>query len=311
MLRWLGIDERIWKHERYGIPEELGSRAQTLSKEMCSEGIEVRTVVEGALCDETHLAEEGVVITMDVGLYESAMSCCMPVVWYWCSDVVPDGARYMVQAIEGVDVCYVRMVYGRKHGMPLTIAAGNDWILRECTETDEEAVRRCITAYPDVCMVRTDMQQDALADILRSYAQEMYGFYGYGMWLVTDRINDDVMGWFGLEHILREDVAKGSWLYDMLESMCCLQAGYMLLPQFCRRGIGGEVLRAVLDYGFTHAGAQCIAAFIRPGNEPSRKLAMRMGMEYVENTYYRNQPVMVYVCQRNDENWMNVCQSMF
>lgn len=295
MLKWVAVDEKIWKKELAGIQEGAEASESIFGREMCREGILVRNAADGVLWKGQFVAKEGVVITMDAGLYEVAVRYGMPVIWYWCENDVPEGARYLVQGMDGVDACYVRMVYCRNYGMPLTIAMGKDWVLREFTAQDKEAVCQCITAYPDVCLVDGISVRDEWTDAVSSYVDNMYGFYGYGMWLVQEKKSHTVMGWFGLENISSDDVARDSTLHKILESSFCLQAGYLLLPQYHHCGYGREVLRAVIDYGYKQAGAQCIVALIHRENIASQKLALAMGMEYIEDTCYCGIYLMVYI----------------
>lgn len=71
-----------------------------------------------------------------------------------------------------------------------------------------------------------------------------------------------------------------------------------MLLQNCG-GYGKEVLRAVIDYGYKQAGAQCIVALIHRENIASQKLALAMGMEYIEDTCYCGIGLMVYIRYNN------------
>ena len=289
MLKWVGVDEKVWSAEQSGI-------MKSFEEEMRKGGLHVRRMMRtGAdMWDEDYPAADGVVITAEPEFYETACREGAAAVWYWRDNVVPEHAAWLVQGMEGVDSAYVRLVYHRKHRIPMTAAKGADWILREASEADEEAVMCCYRACPEAFVQKVPENREERRRELQSYAQAMYGFYGYGMWLAFEKHSGRVLGRAGLEHILQEDVAPESRLRQLLDTCFCLQSGYMVLPEFRGRGYGLELLRAVMEYGSRHAGAEWIIALIRPGNEASVRLAERAGLVYLEKTIYQGTPVLVY-----------------
>ena len=67
--------------------------------------------------------------------------------------------------------------------------------------------------------------------------------------------------------------------------------GYALAPAFHGRGYATEALRAVVDEGFAHRGAERIYAEVFVGNLASRRVAEKVGMRF-EGTLRRS------ICKR-------------
>ena len=98
----------------------------------------------------------------------------------------------------------------------------------------------------------------------------MYGYYGYGMWLVTDRVSGMLIGRAGLEH--REYDGKVE-----------LELGYLIAPQWQSRGIATEICRAILEYARQNLYFERVNALTDAGNVPSIALLERLGFEYIED----------------------------
>ena len=85
-----------------------------------------------------------------------------------------------------------------------------------------------------------------------------------------------------------EDRASGRWLGRsgpwFPEGWPHLEVGWVVDPAVQRRGIATEAARASLHYCFEVLGADWVCSLIRPGNQPSRRVAEKLGaiMERVD-----------------------------
>lgn len=67
------------------------------------------------------------------------------------------------------------------------------------------------------------------------------------------------------------------------------EVGYMLHPDFWRRGLISEALRNVINFGFREMKLHSISANINPGNDASRQILLKHGFEkeaYFKEDYY-------------------------
>ena len=69
------------------------------------------------------------------------------------------------------------------------------------------------------------------------------------------------------------------------------EIGYMLHPDYWRKGIVSEVLQATIDFGFEQMKLHSIQANINPGNNASRQILLKHGFvkeAYFKEDYYFN-----------------------
>ena len=103
--------------------------------------------------------------------------------------------------------------------------------------------------------------RDYLAYIGRRYA--LGDFYD---WAIIDRESRRMIGTCGFTKI---DTANNS-----------AEIGYVLNPDFHRRGFGSEAVRRILKFGFEELGVNRIEARFMQGNEASLALMMSVGMTF-------------------------------
>lgn len=63
------------------------------------------------------------------------------------------------------------------------------------------------------------------------------------------------------------------------------EIGYMLTPDFWRKGIIAECLQKTIAFGFEEMGLHSISANINPGNDASRQILLRHG--FVKEAYFK------------------------
>lgn len=92
------------------------------------------------------------------------------------------------------------------------------------------------------------------------------------IWAITLKANPD--------HMIGN---LGFWRTDLANHRA--EIGYMLHPDYWRRGILSEALTAVIDFGFNSIGYHTICANINPENEASRQLLLKHG--FIKEAYFR------------------------
>lgn len=75
----------------------------------------------------------------------------------------------------------------------------------------------------------------------------------------------------------------GYWRIDLANHRA--EIGYMLHPDYWRKGIISEGLAAVIDFGFKTIGFHSIFANINPGNDASRQILIKHG--FMKEAYFR------------------------
>lgn len=90
---------------------------------------------------------------------------------------------------------------------------------------------------------------------------------GYGYWAVEERGSGRFAGCVGLWR-------SAGWPE--------LELGYWLLPEMFGKGYATEAAAAARDFAFEVVGAQSLVSYIDPGNEPSKRVAERLGARFEE-----------------------------
>lgn len=87
---------------------------------------------------------------------------------------------------------------------------------------------------------------------------------GFGQWAVEEKSTNKLVGCIGL-------IKPEGWPE--------LEVGYWLVPEAQGKGFASEAVIAARDYAFKQLGAETLVSYIDPANEPSKKLAERLGAQ--------------------------------
>lgn len=185
-------------------------------------------------------------------------------------------------ALEGVfnpGLDYCQKVYERCHGIPWTILETERCILREIKVEDLERLYEIyeepsITRYMEPLYEKREEERR----YTEAYIQNMYGFYGYGIWIVEEKETGRIIGRAGLEN--REDGE--------------IELGYMVAKEAQGKGIAYEVCRAILTYAEENLGMEQIACYVRTGNEASVRLCGKLGFHWEEERMIKGQRYQIY-----------------
>jgi len=85
---------------------------------------------------------------------------------------------------------------------------------------------------------------------------------GHGVWAVEEKESGDFVG------------AVGLW---RPEGWPELEVGYWLIPSAWGKGYASEAARRSRQYAYEVLGAKTLVSYIHPDNEPSKRVAERMG----------------------------------
>jgi RimJ/RimL family protein N-acetyltransferase len=88
---------------------------------------------------------------------------------------------------------------------------------------------------------------------------------GFGIWAVEDGRSGELLGRIGLQYL--------DWFDDV-------ELVWMLKQSTWGQGYASEGARAAIDFGFNTLGLPRITAVIHPGNQPSIRLAERLGLTF-------------------------------
>jgi RimJ/RimL family protein N-acetyltransferase len=114
---------------------------------------------------------------------------------------------------------------------------------------------------------------------------DSYAAHGHGLWAAVLRKSGDFVGQVGL---VRQEV-------DGSEE---IELGYLLLRRHWGQGLATEAGRACLDFARDRLGCRRVVSLIDPRNEPSHRVAQRLGMQREREIVKWDKPIEVYAVAR-------------
>lgn len=114
-----------------------------------------------------------------------------------------------------------------------------------------------------------------------AYIKNMYGFYGYGIWLVVKKEDDEIIGRAGLSN--RE-----------IDGETKLELGYVIAEEYQNRGYAYEICKAICEFVKEFLYENEIVCFMKKENISSIKLAEKMGFSYVTDVFNEGEKYCYY-----------------
>lgn len=174
--------------------------------------------------------------------------------------------RYAIENLFQMEYKSYEEIFRRLAGLPWEILETKRLLVRESTVEDVEEFYR-IYKDPSITLYMEDLYEDRDAEraYMKAYIDQIYGFYGYGLWTVILKETGQVIGRAGLS------VREG---YDLPE------LGFLIDTVFQRQGYGFEVCSAILEYAREELEFEKVQALVDGHNKISFKLLQRLGFTY-------------------------------
>lgn len=199
-------------------------------------------------------------------------------------------ADYLFEGFSNIDESFIRMVHNHRFNEPWYVLETERLRIREmCPEDIDDLIRIYsddeITRYMEGLFDR-----DKELEYMKQYIENIYGFYGYGMWIVEKK-DGTVIGRAGIEYYDSEmkmsnqitgiyrpfkDFAEAATISDEYSHLL----GYVIGVKYQNKGYGTEACRAIIDYGINNLGLKEIKVNIDRDNEKSIRLAKRLGFVF-------------------------------
>jgi ribosomal-protein-alanine N-acetyltransferase len=95
--------------------------------------------------------------------------------------------------------------------------------------------------------------------------------HGYGIWAVTDKQTNIIVGRCGL---------------NLINETSEVEVDFVIAPKYWRRGFATEAAMAALKYGFGTLALNRIIALAKPENIASRRVIEKIRMHFVKDAQY-------------------------
>lgn len=189
---------------------------------------------------------------------------------------------YVTDSLEGIDEDYLLLVFCRTHGLPMQICETDRLLIREMTTGDlpelYEIYKGSVLEF-----VEPLYEYEEELRFTESYIKNMYGFYGYGLWLLVRKKDGKVIGRAGLSNRLLDNENE-------------LELGYVVGEAYQGCGYATEACEAILRLAFEKIGARRVIACIEKENVPSRKLAHKLKFTKIDKEWDNHMEVYERYC---------------
>lgn len=178
-------------------------------------------------------------------------------------------ARYVVENLSELEYRSYEEAFQRLAGLPWSILETNRLKVRESTVFDVEEFYR-IYSDPSITYYMEDLFPEKEQEIayMKAYVDQIYGFYGYGLWTVILKETGKIIGRAGLS------VREG---YELPE------LGFVIDVEHQRQGYAFEVCSAILNYAKSELEFEAVQALADENNVASVHLLEKLGFVFDRN----------------------------
>ncbi len=194
-------------------------------------------------------------------------------------------ADVLLNSFTDLSVRFLEQTLQRSLGQPVVITDTKRLIIRELAVSDvkelypiytDPQIRKYIDNIDDYFEEEVEKQ--------RAYIQNVYSFYGYGLWGVFSKTTGGIIGRCGIEN-------------QMVDGKEEISLSYLLDSQHWGYGYAVECCTAVLDYARDELDIHRIVAVIDYDNSRSIKTAQKIGMKCEKDITYRNRECLLYAIE--------------
>lgn len=156
------------------------------------------------------------------------------------------------------DEDYLRLVIARHKKLPLKITETNRLIIRELALSDAMAIRQIYDESEGYLEPFFD-DPDETEVYLQNYIDNHYDLYGFGLWGVTLRESQKLIGICGF-------TPKGEGI----------ELGYGFLREYRKRGLAAEAALGIIEWGILNLDLKELTIRTDPSNTSGMKLAKKL-----------------------------------
>ena len=208
------------------------------------------------------------------------------------------GTPWLILDTDGLSPFFLNEVYCRHYKKPLTITITNRCIIRELTtrqlpellqlqKENKNNPSGCF--FPQNCTTYAEAEE-----FLQNYINNQYAFYGYGIYGIFNKENENFLGIAGFspfENIITSDTVNSKEKnFEISEkhpektsennlNEYSAEIGYSILKQWQQQGFASEVLPPLLHFGKEYLGFTEIVTRIEKSNVASIRLSQKNNLK--------------------------------
>lgn len=173
-------------------------------------------------------------------------------------------ASYVVYDEEDIDDDMLELVCARKYNEPLVISETGKFIIREMTVGDLPHLYELYQTLSDCPHVEPLYEYEDEKAFTIKYIENMYGFFGYGLWLVFDKKTGELVARAGIEN-------------RSIDGQNCQELGYLVKKSWQGKHVAWEVMNHIVDIAKDRFGLEELYICTVKTNIPSIQLALKLG----------------------------------
>lgn len=166
--------------------------------------------------------------------------------------------------LEGMEYKDFVRLYQRYHGIPWEITCTKRLQIREFGMKDMKALQELYAKFKSNLFVEPLFAEEQERQYQEIYIGQIYGFYGYGMWLLFHRKTGELIGRAGIESREICEAAE-------------VEMGYLIAPEYQRQGYAKEACQAIMKYAKEELHMKRILCRVSSDNYASLGLLKQLG----------------------------------
>lgn len=116
------------------------------------------------------------------------------------------------------------------------------------------------------------------------FVQKQYKDFGTGRWAVILKDTNEFLGWSGIKFIT-DEINGHKNFYEI---------GYRFIEKHWGKGYATEAGKAFVDYAFNEMKVDALYAYADAGNENSRKILEKLGLQYANSFEHEGETEVWY-----------------
>ena len=173
-------------------------------------------------------------------------------------------ASYVVYDEDDIDDDMLKLVCARKYNESLVIAETELFIIREMTVGDLPHLYELYETLSDCIYVEPLYGYEEEKAFTIKYIENMYGFFGYGLWLIFDRKTGELVARAGIEN-------------RSIDGQNCQELGYLVKKNWQGKHVAWEVMSRIVELAKDRFGLEELNICTMKTNIPSIQLALKLG----------------------------------
>lgn len=197
-------------------------------------------------------------------------------------------ATAATDSLTALNAEYLKQVLDRSNGIPLTIGKTRRLILRELSIEDTPDLYK-ICQDKDVCRYIPPLSSpEEELEKHTAYIQNVYSFYGYGLWGVFTQKDNKLIGRAGIQN-------------QIIDGKEELELSYLIDRSHWNQGYATEICRKIIEFAIKELEASRLVAVIAKENAASRQVAKKLGMSLEKEVTYQGFDCFLYSINLREE----------